>query len=94
MQQSQTRCQAAVHARGRAGFPPGHVFHGRDIAERVEVKWGTFSLVNATKVRGAARPAALAPARRGACAARMKSRAARREGGAHARMYLTRSHAV
>ena len=35
----------------RAGFPSGHVFYGRDIAERVEVKWGTFSLVNATKVR-------------------------------------------
>ncbi len=37
-----------------AGFPPGHVFYGRDIAERVEVKWGTFSLVNATKVRSCA----------------------------------------
>ncbi|KAK9837246.1 hypothetical protein WJX81_001372 [Elliptochloris bilobata] len=34
---------------GFTGFPAGHVFHGRDIAERVEVKWGTFSLVNATK---------------------------------------------
>lgn len=32
-----------------AGFPKGSIFHGRDISERVHVKWGTFALVEATR---------------------------------------------
>ncbi len=86
---SQTCYQAAVRGRGRAGFPPGHVFYGRDIAERVEVKWGTFSLVNATKVRARRGANQRRPRRPGACAARMEGGAARCQGGANARMCLT-----
>ena len=32
-----------------AGFPEGSLFHGRDISERVHVRWGTFALVEATR---------------------------------------------
>ena len=32
-----------------AGFPDGSLFAGRDIAERVNVTWGTFALVDATR---------------------------------------------
>lgn len=32
-----------------AGFPEDSMFHGREIADRVQVKWGTFALVEATR---------------------------------------------
>ncbi|BDA47490.1 probable glycosyltransferase BC10 at C-terminar half [Coccomyxa sp. Obi] len=34
---------------GWSGFPEDSMFHGREIAERVHVKWGTFALVEATR---------------------------------------------
>ncbi len=32
-----------------AGFPEDSLFYGRDISERVHVRWGTFALVEATR---------------------------------------------
>ncbi len=39
----------AAHPFAFAGFPEDNIFHGREIAERVHVRWGTFALVEATR---------------------------------------------
>jgi len=32
-----------------AGFAEDSLFHGKEVSERVHVKWGTFALVEATR---------------------------------------------
>lgn len=40
---------SALTLRFLAGFPEDSLFHGREISERVHVRWGTFALVEATR---------------------------------------------